>query len=790
MELGLWENEEALKQFQNKVGEDGRFHNLEICSRMKSGEIRVGIASADVINIGGEPFRISVITDITERKKMEEALRESEEKFSKAFTASANSICITTLADNKFMEINDSFARFTGYSREEVIGHTAAELKLWVIDVEFTKLQAILNKDGKFQNIEFHSRRKSGEIRTGLGSAEVINISGQPCRIVAITDITERKKAEEALKESEEKFSKAFLASPGAIAISTIEGGEFIDINESFTKMMEYSRAEAIGHTSYELNLWPDSQEREKMVRILREQGSVRNEPFRFRRKSGEIAQGLFSSEPIAIGNKPCMISVNLDITQQKKAEERLRLLSSVTQQVTDSIIITDPDFKITYMNKAAQELFGYTIDEMLGIDIGLFTVDPLSKKLRQKMLDSLSAGKTWNNTLTKRRKDGSIFLCDCLRSPLFNEDGKLTSFIIVHRDITEQKEIEAKLQAQKQLIESILTSMPEGVLVTDSSDRVMLANESFRRIFHTRRKAIENKLVNEVIRVEQLFDLYTSIKTGNTENHSLEFRYKIKNLEKIIDCAIIKMDNGRILLIFSDVSREREEEDKLYLMDRLASLGEMAAGLAHELNNPLTGILTLSQLLVNSDIPEEHKEDLQCIYSEAKRAANIVKNVLLFTRNNSYENGKSSVNEVVKEVFRLREHEEKVNNINVVTNLQDNLPNIQLDKYQLQQVFLNIILNAEAAIQEMKRPGTITVTTERANNHVHIMFSDNGCGIKKHVLPRIFDPFFTTKEIGKGTGLGLSICYGIIVKHNGKISVKTQVGKGTTFTVKMPIAN
>jgi signal transduction histidine kinase len=241
--------------------------------------------------------------------------------------------------------------------------------------------------------------------------------------------------------------------------------------------------------------------------------------------------------------------------------------------------------------------------------------------------------------------------------------------------------------------------------------------------------------------------------------------------------------------MTFSDVSREREEKEKLYLTDRLASLGEMAAGLAHELNNPLTGILSLSQLLVDSDVPPEPKEDLRCIYNEAKRAANIVKNVLLFTRNNVYENGQASVNEVVTDVLRLREYQEKTSDISVVTNLQEDLPEITIDKYQLQQVFLNIILNAEAAIKEVKRPGVLTITTQRVNHHVNIMFADNGCGIKKNVLPRIFDPFFTTKDIGKGTGLGLSICYGIVSQHGGKIGVRTQVNKGTTFTVKIPAA-
>jgi PAS domain S-box-containing protein len=789
-ELNLWVYQEELEEFQRKVEEEGNLHNLEIHSRKKSGEIRVGLASAEVINISGKPCRIVVITDITERKQVEEALKESEEKFSKVFSASANAISIASGKENRFVDINESFSRFTGYTREEVIGHNANELGLWANEEEMKRSLDTLQKEGRVYNQEFRSRMKSGEIKVGLSSVETINIKGEPCRIVVITDITERKKAERALLESEEKFSKAFLASPDAIAISTVKDGRFIDINESFVRMMGYTRAESIGHTSFELNLWPDEENRNKLIDVLRNQGSIHNELFNFRKKSGEIGLGLFSAEPIVIGNEPCMISVNVNVTQQKKAEEHLRLLGSVTQQVTDSTIVTDPDFKITYMNKAAQELFGFSTDEALGTDISFLDVAPLSKSTQREMRDTLASGKTWTAIIPKQRKDGSIFLCDCKRCPMYDENGRLSSYIIVHHDITEQKEFEEKLKAHKQLIESILTSMPEGVLVTDKSDQIILANEAFRRILHTGRKVIENRPLDEIIHVEQLLNLYRSMKAGNTLNTSLEFRYKVRNQEKIIDCVIIRMGGDRMLLTFTDVSRGREEEDKLYLMDRLASLGEMAAGLAHELNNPLTGILTLSQLLVNSDLPREQKEDIQCVYSEAKRAASIVKNVLLFTRNNNYENGQSSVNEVVKEVLRLREHEESINNISVVTNLQEYLPEILLDKYQLQQVFLNIILNAEAAMKETNRPGILTVTTERVNNHVNIIFTDNGNGIKKHILPRIFDPFFTTKDIGKGTGLGLSICYGIIVKHGGKISVKTQVGEGTTFTIRMPVIN
>jgi two-component system NtrC family sensor kinase len=518
--------------------------------------------------------------------------------------------------------------------------------------------------------------------------------------------------------------------------------------------------------------------------------GRVHNEQLQYRTKSGHIRTGLVSAEIINISNEPCMLVMNNDITQQKLAEEQLRLLSSVTEQVSDATIITDPHFKVTYMNQAAQDLFGYNIEEARGKSLNLFNERPISESALQEILDKISTDKVWRGTTTKKQKNGNIIICDCNMSPLYDEKGQLSFYIDVQRDITRQKEVEAKLQEHKKLIDSILSTMPEGVLVIDSKDRIILANKAFYDIFHIRKTAMKNKTLNEILPADQFFDLHNAVKSGEMENNTLEFRYQAQDLEKIIYSIIVKMDGERTLLTFTDISQEREEEEKLYLTDRLASIGEMAAGLAHELNNPLTGILALSQMLVGSDLPEEHKEDMECIYSEAKRAASIVKNVLLFARNKTDVSGRTSINDVVKDVLRLREYEERSSNIKVVTDLEEDLPEISLDKGQLQQVCLNIISNAEAAIKEVDRPGVITVATQRVNNHVNILLSDNGCGIKKQFMPRIFDPFFTTKEIGKGTGLGLSICYSIIVKHGGKISVKSQVNEGTTFTIRMPIVS
>ena len=788
VELGLWVNKDDMKKIMKAMKETGRLDNEEVKSRMKSGEIRTGLLSAETIDIGGKKCVIFVITDITEQVKVKEALRESEEKFSKAFHGSPEIIAITTVKEGKYIDVNDNYTLRTGYSREELIGNTTTAIRIWANDEDRAKMSRLLQERGRVYNEEFDFRMKSGEIRTWMFSLEPITISREPCLIGVSLDITERKRIDNALRESEEKFSKAFHASPSSISISRLGDGKFIEVNDSFLRDKGYTREGIIGHSSKKLNIWAVHEDGVRIITTLKKQGRIYNEEIQYLTKSGYIRTGLVSAEIINIGNEPCMIVMNTDITQQKQAEEQLRLLSSVTRQVSDAIIIADPSFNITFINHAAQDLFGYSVEEIAGKSLYLLNDKPPSEKTIQEILDTTSSGKTWKGFVIKKRKDGSTFFCDCRVSPIYDEKGTLCSYIDVQRDVTKQKEVEAKLQEHKKLIESILATTPEGVLVIDSKDRVLLANNALHKIFHLNKTSFKNKLFSEIFPVDQFFDLHKAVKREDSEKNTLEFRYQVQNLEKIIYCVIVKMDGERTLLTFSDVSREREEEEKLYLTDRLASIGEMAAGLAHELNNPLTGILALSQLLAGSNIPKEYKEDLECINTEAKRAAGIVKNVLLFARNKTGENGQAPVNEVVKDVLRLREYEERTSNITVVMNLEENLPNIPVDKGQLQQVFLNLISNAEAAIKEVNRPGIITVATQRANNHINIMFSDNGCGIKKQVMHRIFDPFFTTKEIGKGTGLGLSICYSIIVKHGGKISVKSQVNEGTTFTIRMPI--
>ncbi len=237
---------------------------------------------------------------------------------------------------------------------------------------------------------------------------------------------------------------------------------------------------------------------------------------------------------------------------------------------------------------------------------------------------------------------------------------------------------------------------------------------------------------------------------------------------------------------------KERTEElaamqNTLIQSQRLASLGKMAAGIAHEINNPLGGILVLSSLVMEDlKADDPHRENLQEVIKQTMRCRDIVKGLLQFSRQ---EEGKSeyvNLNDVLTNTLSLLEKQALFHNIKVVKDFDSNLPNILGDPSQMQQVFMNIILNA---VQAMKEVGTLTIVTrhDKKNDLVIVDVTDTGCGIPEELIDRIFDPFFTTKEVGEGTGLGLSIAYGIVTKHQGRMTVKSKVNEGSTFTIKLP---
>jgi signal transduction histidine kinase/CheY-like chemotaxis protein len=247
---------------------------------------------------------------------------------------------------------------------------------------------------------------------------------------------------------------------------------------------------------------------------------------------------------------------------------------------------------------------------------------------------------------------------------------------------------------------------------------------------------------------------------------------------------------------VIRDVSERKKAEEerkqleqKAQFASRLASVGELASGVAHEINNPLTGVIGYAHLLLaRKDISRDVRRDLEIINEGAQRVAGIVKKLLAFARQTKPEQRYVNINELIHNTLDLRAYELAASNIKVALQLTRDLPMTIADPGQLQQVFLNLIINAETEMKIAHDKGKLSIKTEKINSILRITFKDTGPGIAKESLETIFDPFFTTREVGQGTGLGLSVCHGIVTEHNGKIWAESEPGKGATFIIELPL--
>jgi two-component system NtrC family sensor kinase len=243
------------------------------------------------------------------------------------------------------------------------------------------------------------------------------------------------------------------------------------------------------------------------------------------------------------------------------------------------------------------------------------------------------------------------------------------------------------------------------------------------------------------------------------------------------------------LLILMTDLTNQIELQQNLVQSEKLSAIGEIVAGVAHELNNPLTGILGYAQLVISAKVEPSLKLRLEHIVSEADRCRRIVQNLLSFARHYESEKSIHSANDILSEVLQLREYQIRIDGIELEVRCDAHLPNVYVDSHELQRVFLNIINNAQQALTTIEgRAKKLTISTFEKDNCVQIRFEDNGPGIPESIRSKVFDPFFTTKGIGEGTGLGLSVSYGVIKEHGGRIDLESKDGEGAAFTVVLPV--
>jgi PAS domain S-box-containing protein len=372
---------------------------------------------------------------------------------------------------------------------------------------------------------------------------------------------------------------------------------------------------------------------------------------------------------------------------------------------------------------------------------------------------------------------------------------GFVAAFVLIEEGFRSLRSLHIRALAQQAAIEGLI----DACILVDNHSHVLYMNPAAQELTNRDLADAYERPLREILPAwpQQILNTVQQLSVPTIKGLSMDKNekycwYEI-GLSPIHDSAGNLM--GKVLLIRDTTDRVKAEDERRQLelraqvSSRLASVGEMAAGVAHEINNPLTGVIGYAQLLMNrKDIPPDIKSDLTAINDGARRVAGIVQRLLAFSRQTKPERKLVDVNELIESTLILRTYHLKVNNIEVVTKLNPHLPETVVDPGQIQQVLLNLIVNAETEMKLAHGKGKLTVTTQKSDNTIKIYVKDNGPGIKPEIMDKIFDPFFTTREIGQGTGLGLSLCYGIITEHNGKIYAESQPDKGATFILELPV--
>ena len=483
------------------------------------------------------------------------------------------------------------------------------------------------------------------------------------------------------------------------------------------------------------------------------------------------------------------------DVSALRRNETRFTELFETLQE---GIYITTPDGRILDANPALVRMLGYdSKEDLLKRQVPEILLDADERKtlMQQAETQPMVAGRE----ITLLRKDGGSIVCLNTVAAVRDSAGKVVRYQGAVMDITERREIERRLRQQQEFARRLVDNFPDMILVLDTNKQYTFVSPRCREILGYEPAELAALGFGHCAHPEEMpavRTLYDEIVAGKRIYESLEVRVRRKQGDWrriLFNFSPLSDESGNIegvVLSGRDVTDLKRLEEQLIQAEKLAAMGQMLAGVAHELNNPLTAVLGVTELLrERAPADESYKRQIELTHRQARRAARIVQNLLEFSRPASAQKKLLDINNLIERTLQLHEHSLRRNNIEVDFHPDTTLPGIIGDANQLIQVFLNLVTNAEQAIREIRDSGRLQIRPSRSSNRISISFQDNGVGLRPEQLPRLFDPFYTTKRPGGGTGLGLSICMSIVREHGGLIEAEALPGGGSLFIVSLPPA-
>src|SRR6266571_3189944 len=468
-----------------------------------------------------------------------------------------------------------------------------------------------------------------------------------------------------------------------------------------------------------------------------------------------------------------------------------LFMAREIVAALADAVVVTGADRRIVTANRAAAELFGRPLEDMPGTAIDDLVA--VAERERVAELEQRARGGEDRRYETKVvRSDRAERDVAVSATPLVVE-GDLIGTVATLRDITEQKRAQDALARSEARYRNLVESASDAIATFDANGRFTTVNHAGEIVSGYKRDELIGQWFAPMLPDDELpkvLDHFQKALAGETGLYETAFLRKDREIRTISVTYSTPQKDEEVLCIIRDVTDQKMLQEQLIQSEKLSAIGQLVSGVAHELNNPLAGISAFAQLLLTEKrFPPDQRTAAEMIYAEARRASRIVQNLLTFARQHKPERTPTSVNQVLDDTLELRGYKLRVRGIDVQRDYDEQIPETMADAHQLQQVFLNLITNAEQAMERAERDQQrLTIRTRRAGDLIRIEVEDTGPGIPPNLLERIFNPFLTTKPTGSGTGLGLSISLGIVREHEGRIWAENATQGGARFVIELPI--
>jgi PAS domain S-box-containing protein len=741
---------------------------------------------------------VSSQKDLTEAAQNElrhnmRALVESEERL-RVVTENAHVGLVIVDPDRRYSYANRAYAEILNLPTSEIVGLGVADVMSGVYE---DQIRPRLDRAFAGERVAYELFKPSAdgdrhyEVRyepTAVnGNVEAV--------VVVVTDVTERKQAE---------LAKPRLAAIVEFSDDAIIGKDLNGVvtswNRGAEKVFGYTASEMVGTSIMRLIPTDRRDEEIHILRQIRSGNSVQHFETIRQTKDGRLIDVSVTASPIkdGTGKSVGVSKIARDITQRKHAEEAQRASEvryrSLFEYAPDGILIADPKNYFIDANSTMCQMLGYTRDELIGMQ-GSDIVAPSQIQEIAPALSEIKAKKDYRHEWQFRRKDNSIFSADVIATIM--PDGNLLALM---RDITERKLAQEKIAEQAALLEKAR----DAILVRDLEGRILFWNSGAERIYGWTSQEVVGRNVGEFLYSDpNQFERPNARSISEGEWHG-ELRHRTRDKGEITVEArwtLIRDQEGRpksVLAINTDVTEKKKIEAQFMRAQRMESIGTLAGGIAHDLNNILAPIiLSIDFLRTSSDNPQSRKI-LDTIEVSAKRGADIVRQVLSFARGLEGQRVEIQVKHLLKDLEAIIK-DTFPKDIRLQFSVPKGTWTILGDPTQVHQILLNLCVNSRDA---MPKGGDLTVSVEncvldeqyaamnvdaKAENYVVVNVTDSGTGIPREHLDKIFEPFFTTKELNKGTGLGLSTVLAIVKSHGGFVNVYSELGKGTTFKVYLP---